>query len=167
MEQVDGDQIAPTGNLNFDTDADVPGTTVYGLALDPVNAAGFLLHPTVRILKSFVDHRPDGASAVCVSLLFNQQLETRYDRADVCEEFIKTEPFNEIFGSVKSLLVNDFWHTGILISKAGFGSFRTPESCFGNPRCAWITFLENRSSVSEQSTISEPSQLRLSSSAAS
>lgn len=136
MKQINGDQIASAGNLNFDANANVPRTTVYCLALDPINATCFLLHPAARILEPLVDHRPDGSGAVGVPLLFNQQLEARHDRADVCEEFIKAESFNEIFGSVEGLLVNDFWHTGILRFKRGFGSFRTRESLVGRPRSA-------------------------------
>lgn len=136
MEQVNSDQIASTRDLNFNADANVSRTTVDGLALDPVNTTSFLLYPAVRIFEPVVDHRPDCAGAVRVPLLFDLQLEAGHDRADVREEFIKAEPFNEIFGSVKGLLINDFWHTGILIFSPEFGSLRILESAWGRPCCA-------------------------------
>lgn len=101
MEQIDGNEVTPAGDLNLDPNRNIPRATVDCLFLDPIYAAGFPLNPSTGGCEPVVDHRADGACAIAISLLFDQQLEPSYDRADFCEEFIETKAGNEIWGSVE------------------------------------------------------------------
>ena len=73
MNEIDGNQIATTRDLQFYTDAYVAWTAVDCLLLNPVNPTAFLLLPPSTFDEASIELFPESCGAILLFAIENQK----------------------------------------------------------------------------------------------
>lgn len=108
VDQIDHDQVASGGELNFYTDAHP--RSIHCDALRPVDVSGLLLRPTGRAVESLVDQPAYGSPSVGVARLLHAEVESLQDVAEFIQERSEAEALYPLPNAVIRLLFDDPAH---------------------------------------------------------
>lgn len=132
VDKVDDDQIAASGELNLDAEANA--RSVRGMALGPVHVAGLLLRPARGALKARIDELPHSSPAVSVSHFLHAQRKILQDAPQLIEQRREAEALYPLANAVVRLLLDDAGHSVNRNAERRVGVHEGPRQTMRNGR---------------------------------